>query len=346
LVSESILHVVPGAVSSRLSGDYEKGARPQLEVLYEKAKAAQWDPEKDLAWQTPVDPEALGALEAPVMKGTVGRGADLTGTPVASWKAKEWSRFAVESMDWRLSQFLHGEQGALVCTARIVESVPWIDAKYVAATQVMDEARHVEVFARYVAEKRPGRYPINPHLGALLDDILRDSRWDMTCLGMQILVEGLALAAFGSLYQMTTEPLLKSLLRRVMADEARHVSFGVLGLRELYAGLSAAELKERQEFTFDATIRMRDRFNHEEVWERFGVAPPALRTLREGSRLAGQFPSLLFSRIVPNVKKLGLLDAGDGWLRDRFTEIGVVGYEESSNGDPRGASGGASGAVG
>ena len=143
----------------------------------------------------------------------------------------------MESQNWTLSQFMHGEQGALVCTAKIVESVPWIDAKYYAATQVMDEARHVEVFAKYLDDKLSGHYPINAHLRMLLDDIIADSRWDMTYLGMQIMVEGLALAAFGFMHQMTTEPLLKQLLRYVMADEARHVAFGVLSLQEYYEQL-------------------------------------------------------------------------------------------------------------
>ncbi len=152
----------------------------------------------------------------------------------SSWGDKEWIQFGVESQNWTLSQFMHGEQGALVCTAKIVESVPWIDAKYYAATQVMDEARHVEVFAKYLDDKLSGHYPINAHLRMLLDDIIADKRWDMTYLGMQIMVEGLALAAFGFMHQMTTEPLLKQLLRYVMSDEARHVAFGVLSLQEYY----------------------------------------------------------------------------------------------------------------
>ena len=166
---------------------------------------------------------------------------------------------------------MHGEQGALVCTAKIVETVPWIDAKYYASTQVMDEARHVEVFAKYLDDKLSGHYPINAHLKLLLDDIVNDSRWDMTYLGMQIMVEGLALAAFGFIHQLTTEPLLKQLLRYVMSDEARHVAFGVLSLKEYYAELSDAELRERQEFAFEAAVRMRDRFLQQEVWERMGL---------------------------------------------------------------------------
>jgi hypothetical protein len=179
----------------------------------------------------------------------------------------------MEFQNWSLSQFMHGEQGALICTAKIVETVPWIDAKYYASTQVMDEARHVEVFAKYLDTKLNGHYPLNAHLGLLLEDIIEDSRWDMTYLGMQIMVEGLALAAFGFMHQLSTEPLLKQLLRYVMSDEARHVAFGVLSLQEYYAELTSAELIERQEFAFEAAVRMRDRFLQQEVWERMGLNP-------------------------------------------------------------------------
>jgi hypothetical protein len=201
------------------------------------------------------------------------------------WGEKEWLQFGIENQNWMLSQFMHGEQGALLCTAKIVETVPWIDAKYYAATQVMDEARHVEVFSKYLDTKLSGHYPMNAHLGLLLDDIVSDSRWDMTYLGMQIMVEGLALAAFGFIHAMTTEPLLKKLLRYVMADEARHVAFGVLSLQEYYKELSAAELRERQEFAFEAAIRMKDRLIMQEVWERLEV-PPAdvIKMLLPGAR--------------------------------------------------------------
>jgi hypothetical protein len=161
--------------------------------------------------------------------------AALVGTPIEKFGVQEWLQVGIETQNWTLSQFMHGEQGALLCTAKIVETVPWIDAKYYAATQVMDEARHVEVFAKYLDTKLSGHYPINAHLKLLLDDIVDDSRWDMTYLGMQIMVEGLRPGAFGFMHQMTTEPLLKQLLRYVMSDEARHVAFGVLSLKEYYA---------------------------------------------------------------------------------------------------------------
>src|SRR6476646_10660083 len=223
---------------------------------------------------------------------------------------------------------MHGEQGALLCTARIVETVPWIDAKYYAATQVMDEARHVEVFARYLDEKLGSQYGINDNLKSILNDILADPRWDLTYLGMQIMVEGLALAAFGMLHQLTTEPLLKKLLRYVMSDEARHVAFGVLSLQEYYTELNSKEICERQEFAFEAAVRMRDRFLQQEVFERMGVDVKDALTLVLEDDTRAMFQGMLFSKIVPNCKKLGLLDAGDGWLRERFSELGVIQFED------------------
>ena len=214
----------------------------------------------------------IGAGTTDVAIFTNGATADAyAGTPVEKWGEKEWQQFGIESRRWTLSQFLHGEQGALICTAKIVETVPWYDAKLYASTQVVDEARHVEVFARYLEEKLGGEYQINVHLRMLLDDIINDSRWDMTYLGMQIMVEGLALAAFGFMQQMTTEPLLKKLLRYVMSDEARHVAFGVLSLQDFYTELDSKEIRERQEFAYEAAVRMRDRFLQQEVWERMGI---------------------------------------------------------------------------
>jgi hypothetical protein len=145
---------------------------------------------------------------------------------------------------------------------------------------------------------------------------------------MQIMVEGLALAAFGFMHQMTTEPLLKQLLRYVMSDEARHVAFGVLSLKEYYAELSAAEIRERQEFAFEAAVRMRDRFLQQEVWDRMGVDVKQATKLVMLDETRKIFQSMLFSKIVPNCKKLGLLDAADGWLRQRFTELGVIQFED------------------
>jgi len=323
-INETI-HAVKDNAEAIFTWDYEKGARPALNKLYEKAKNSMWNGETDLDWSIEVDQEKLAAMGLTQGDQTL----DVTGTCFQNWTDKEWIQLDIQMQNFALSQFMHGEQGALICTAKIVETVPWIDAKYYASTQVMDEARHVEVFAKYLDTKLSGHYHMNAHLGMLLDDIIEDSRWDMTYLGMQIMVEGLALAAFGFMYQLTQEPLLKQLLRYVMSDEARHVAFGVLSLKEYYAELSDHEMMERQEFAFEAAVRMRDRMLLQtEVWDRMGVPAKEAIELTRLTPEAMMFNQLLFSKIVPNCKKLGLLEPNGGWLRKRFQEIGVIQFED------------------
>jgi hypothetical protein len=323
------IHAVRAEYDAIFTWDYER-SRESLVKLYEKAKTSQWNASTDLDWSVDVDPEKVsselgggGARRFEALR-------EAEGSPVKHFGDKEWNKVGIELQNSLLSQFMHGEQGALLCTARIVETVPWIDAKYYAATQVMDEARHVEVFARYLAEKLGSQYRINDNLRQILDDILADPRWDIAYLGMQIMVEGLALAAFGMMHTITSEPLLKKLLRYVMSDEARHVAFGVLSLQEYYKELTDAEMRERQEFAFDVAQRLQRRFGQAEVWERMGVDPNAVWATmdRVNPPAQQQFQHLLFSKIVPNCKKLGLLDAAGGWLRDRFTEIGVIHFED------------------
>ncbi len=321
-------HRVPDNCPAEFTWDYDKGAKPQLDKLYEKAKKAQWNGQTDLDWSIEVDQERVVMNNAAANQDQMQWGpAELAGTVLETWGDKEWLKFGMENQNWLLSQFMHGEQGALLCTAKIVETVPWIDAKYYAATQVVDEARHVEVFSKYLDTKLSGHYPMNGHLGLLLDDIVSDSRWDMTYLGMQIMVEGLALAAFGFIHSMTTEPLLKKMLRYVMADEARHVAFGVLSLQEYYQELNSAELRERQEFAFEAAIRMKDRLIMQEVWERLEVPQADVVKVYSHAPDRDDFQILLFSKIVPNLRKLGLLDAADGWLREKFTDMGAIAFE-------------------
>ncbi|HLI53305.1 MAG TPA: ferritin-like domain-containing protein [Acidimicrobiales bacterium] len=323
-----VLHEIATNSGVLFTWDYRR-SRPALAKLYEKGKAAQWNATTDLPWETEVDWDELsefataqGQRFAPLR--------DDPDSPLSSWGEKEWRRFAVESQTATLSQFLHGEQGALICTGLITATVPWVDAKYYAASQVADEARHVEVFGRYIEEKTSGAYPISPQLRGLLDTIIADGRWDITYLGMQIMVEGLALAAFGFMHMLTQEPLLKQLLRYVMSDEARHVAFGVLSLKEVYEGLDSAEIRERQEFAYEAAVRLRNRFMVEEVWERLGADPKKVIAWLEERQNPGRrmFQAMLFSKIVPNCKKLGLLDAGDGWLRQKFGELGVLEFED------------------
>ncbi|MCE7884489.1 MAG: ferritin-like domain-containing protein [Actinobacteria bacterium ATB1] len=324
------MHPVPSGGSTLFTWDYGQDLEP-LVRLYEKAKSSQWNATTDLDWTIDVDQEKVAESNMainPQNQYFQQVAAEDRSFPLHGWTRDQFKQVAIESQSYVLSQFMHGEQGALLCTAKIVEQVPWIDAKYYGATQVMDEARHVEVFARYLNEKLDGEYPINGHLLLLLDDILRDERWDMTYLGMQIMVEGLALAAFSAIQMLTTEPLLKKLLRYVMSDEARHVAFGVLSLKEAYAEMSAVELRERQEFAFEAGLRMRDRLFNQDLWIKLGVDPKALLTWLNENTSNRQAQGLLFSKIVPNLKKLGLLDAADGWLRHKYEEMGVIQFED------------------
>lgn len=319
-------HIVKNNADSIFTWDYSL-ARPTLRRLYEKAKTGQWNGTTDLDWSTDVDIEK-SIFEDSQILGTGMEQQLYADTALGKWGDKEWLEFGIEGRKWQLSQFLHGEQGALICTAKITETVPWYDAKLYASTQVVDEARHVEVFARYLDEKMGGGYQVNTHLRLLLDDIINDSRWDMTYLGMQIMVEGLALAAFGFLHATTNEPLLKKLLRYVMSDEARHVAFGVLSLQEVYANMSDKELMDRTEFAYEASVRMRDRFLQQEVWDRMGVNTKEIAPMMLQDPSRQLFQQMLFSKIVPNCKKLGLLDRNDKWLRHKFEEMGVIQFED------------------
>ncbi|MDQ3177278.1 MAG: ferritin-like domain-containing protein [Actinomycetota bacterium] len=322
---DEIEHIVKDNADALFTWDYTL-ARPALRKLYEKSKNSQWNGATDLAWDTPVDIEKVIADD---QANALGFDTEFySDSVVGNWDDAKWQEFGIDQRRWMLSQFLHGEQGALLCTAKITETVPWYDAKLYAAQQVVDEARHVEVFGRYLEEKWEGNFVVNSHLRMLLDDIIGDSRWDMTYLGMQIMVEGLALAAFGFMRQLTTEPLLSQMLRYVMADEARHVAFGVLSLKEVYDGMSDAELKDRQEFAYEAAVRMRDRFLSQEVWELHGVNPRDIVPVVLQDPTRALFQQMLFTKIVPNCKKLGLLDRNDSWLRHRFEEMGVIQFED------------------
>ncbi len=312
--------------------DYERD-RGQLVTLYNKAMGSQWNSVKDLDWSIEVDPERLVAeQETPVLK--VARVAGtLPGSPMAKWTEKEYAQLGIEFFKANLSQFMHGEQGAMMTAAKIVETVPWIDAKYYASTQTMDEARHTEVFAKYLHTKLGDAYPMSPFLKAQIWGLLEDSRWDIAYLGMQIVIESLALAAFGDMLRRIKEPLLTKLLRYVMSDEARHVAFGVLTLSEFYGDLSESELKERQEFLVDATLNQRARATTPEVWERLGTTGeavfPFLMQAAEQMKtnLLGGFARGFFAKLVPNVRKLGLLDANNGFLREKWGEAGLLEFE-------------------
>ena len=290
--------------------------RQELTNLYEKAKRDQWNATDQLAWGTSVDPESelVPDFQIPIY-----------GTHI--WEKLtpgEVKKLRREALSWTLSQFMHGEQGALLATAQIVDATPSIESKFYAATQVMDEARHVEVYSRYLREKLTRQYPCNAHLKTLLDQILTDGRWDMKYLGMQIMVEGLAMAAFGFMHKMCNEPLLKDLTHYVMRDESRHVAFGVLSLSDYFMDMKPSEKRDREEFLAEGCRLMRDRLLMEDVWVEMGWPVDEVREIVLHSPQMQEFRMLLFSKIVPNVKRLGLLTP---FVRERFAELGILQFE-------------------
>jgi len=308
---------VPGAFDTLFAWEYQD-ARDALRTLYEKGKRLQWNASERIDWTQDLDPENPQGLPDEAIA--------IHGSEV--WEklgAKERANVRRHIQAWQNSQFLHGEQGALVCTAKIVQQVPSVDAKFYAATQVMDEARHVETYARLLHEKFELAYPITPTLKKLLDNILADARWDMTYLGMQVLIEGLALAAFANIRDQAQNPLAAAVNAYVMQDEARHVAFGRLALREYYPQLTQAERDEREEFAVEACYLMRDRFLAEEVWETLGLPVERCVAHAEQSENMRHFRSLLFTRIVPTIKMIGLWGPK---IRRAYANMGVLDFAD------------------
>ncbi|HEV3124953.1 MAG TPA: ferritin-like domain-containing protein [Candidatus Dormibacteraeota bacterium] len=298
--------------------EYDEG-REKLLGLYEKGKARQWNSRERLDWAIPVDPDdPLGTPDAyvPIFASPIWERLD---RPMIGTVKRHLA-------SWQWSQFLHGEQGALICAAKIVQTVPDIDSKFYAATQVVDEARHVETYSRFLQEKIGLAYPINPYLRSLLDDVIRDQRWDMTYLGMQVLIEGLALAAFGLIRDVAENPLASAVNAYVMQDESRHVAFGRLALRDYYRELTDKERDDREQFCVEACYLMRDRFLAEELWDNLGLGAEECVSFVRDSELQLQFRSLLFTRIVPTLRDIGLFGER---IRKAFGDMGVIGYAET-----------------
>ena len=302
--------------------DWEYALRQQgLLALYEKGKKNLWNA-ADLDWSTEVDMERM-------MRERAAGGGQLMNqlmNPPRKLEEPELVTLQLHMNAFMLSQFLHGEQGALVATAKIVQTVPWEEAKFYAAIQVADEARHVEVYHRYLTEKLGLSFEVHPSLQTLLDDIVRDPRWDLTFLGMQVMVEGLALAAFGLLRMMMPgEPLIQDITTRIMGDESRHVAFGVIALEDLYTKeMSAAELREREDFVIESTHLLRERLLMHQVFERLGWDQDVWVEWAKHTPFMIGFRQMTFSKIVPNLKRLGLLTPR---VRDAFAKLDLLRFE-------------------
>ena len=314
---ESTQWKVGGTTETVFNWEYDE-PRDRLLTLYEKGKRKQWDAQTLINWDLDLDLEDQAFF--PDMY------VPIYGSP--SWEKMnraEKDKVRHHYSAWLNSQFLHGEQGALICSAKIVQTVPDIDSKFYAATQVMDEARHVEAYNKFLLDKLEMAYPIHPQLALLLDQTVADSRWDITYLGMQVMIEGVALAAFSLIRDFTEHPLPRSLNAYVMKDEARHVAFGLLALQDAYKDLTQAERHEREDFVIEAARLLRDRIVAEELYENLGLPVDECLEFLEQSDIMRIYRQQLFARVVPTVKRIGLWSDK---IQQAFIDLDVLAFAD------------------
>ena len=333
MTQEDVQHVAE-IFNTPLTGSYNwdyRVADNRIQRLYELGKTLNWNGSLDVHWdqtpdwheQTPITPASVDEFLA---------SADWTGyAPFDALSTERKLEFFKHDFAWSLSQFLHGEQGALLVASQLASCAPSFNAKLYAASQTFDEARHVEVFNRYLQTKVGLSYPVNQGLKSLLDKILTDERWDLKFIGMQIVLEGLALAAFHIAMNDTDDPVLKELLYLVIRDEARHVTFGVNYLEEFVATLSEEEKEDRAQFAYEACIVSRDRLIPTDVYRHFGWDVEETRQVLVERGLNADFLNMLYARIIPNLSRIGLLT---DQIRPKFEEMGVLDFENlATDGD-------------
>jgi hypothetical protein len=317
---ESVVEIFNTPLTGAYNWDYQQG-RTRINKLYELGKKLNWNASVDLDWSIPFSRDEFAIDEA--FNPFVGYEEYEAMSP-AERVNFSWHRIASQ-----LSQFLHGEQGALLVASQLASCAPSYDAKLYAASQTFDEARHVEVFSRYLHERVRIMYPMSPNLKLLIDKVLTDPRWDLKFIGMQIIIEGLALAAFNTMKMVCRDPLLKQLIHYVIRDEARHVTFGVNYLEEYCRTLTREEVEDRAQFAFEACVIMRDRLAPTEIFENFGwnvekARERLLKSLSGNSESRQTFAQLLFGRVIPNLKRIGLLTER---VRPQYEQLGVLEFE-------------------
>ena len=316
---EDIIEIFNTPLTGSYNWDYTT-ADNRLNKLYELGKKLNWNGSIDLNWDNHITKD-----EFPMKAELIAR---MEG-PLSMLPEDQKLQYMRHDQAWALSQFLHGEQGALLVASQLVSCAPTYQAKLYAASQTFDEARHVEVFNRYIQRVHGMEYPINKNLKALIDKILTDPRWDLKFIGMQIIIEGLALAAFQTTKETTNCPLLRQLVHYVIRDEARHVTFGVNYLEEFLQTLTEEELEDRAMFCYEACVIMRDRIINTELpakW--FNMSEDDIRELIANDETNDQFRNLLFTRVLPNLKRIGLLT---DTVKPLYEELGLLQYQDSDS---------------
>ncbi len=314
---EDIVEIFQTPLTGAYNWDYT-AADNRLSKLYELGKKLNWNATMDLDWSKDHHPHTEWPTNPEFQQ--------LAGfKPYDDLSEEGKIECAWHLLASGLSQIVHGEQGAMLVASQLVSCAPTYNAKLYAASQTFDEARHVEVFHKYLRERIGMTYPVMPGLKLLLDKILTDPRWDLKFIGMQIIIEGLALAAFERQRIAAMDPLLKDIFYLVIRDEARHVTFGVNYLEEFVQTLSDEEKEDRAEFAYEACVVMRNRFGSNNVMNHYGWNVDEAQEVLNQSESASLFNNLLFSKIMPNLKRIGLLTEK---TQEKYEEMNILQFQD------------------
>jgi len=291
-----------------------KSEAEDLRRLYEKGKAGQWDAQTDLDWSIPFTKDDWNLnLEASMLANVV----LLSGGDEATQKAAMF-----DEIGYQLSQLLHGEQAALQLCGQLTNVCESMDQKFYAASQVIDEARHIEVFAKFVSEKIGTIYPIGGDLKTLLDILLKAEGMQKKVLGMQTLFEGMAVGIMDMMRRESKNELLSTMLHRVEQDESRHAAFGVLNMRRIVHEAATDEMEEMEDWAFEIleTLNANQQLEMLRLFApKYGFDPEAVVAMTTQLPNFAELNSPVYTHtVVPNLRNLGLLtDRTESKWRDR-----------------------------
>lgn len=304
-------HTLQSSFETVYQRDYAVQAA-DMRRLYENAKRDQWNAARDIDWAQPVE------LDAGIFADGM-----IDGHGSAVWNKldrKMQRQLNVEFSCWRLSQLLHGEEGAMLACSQLVNMVPTNDAKFFQSTQTVDEARHAEVLARYLNEKCEGRvYPVTRNIKLLFDYLLGEGKWFLKTVGLQLVGETFAVGLFRMVAETAADPMLRTISKKILADESRHMGFSVLGLPDLIASLSPTDMRELEDFTAEACrLVLRGQFPRE-AFERVGLTEHDIKEIErirvENAKsndyvlFRQTFRREMYTQVVANMKKVGLMTA-------------------------------------
>jgi hypothetical protein len=297
----------------------------ELRRLYEKGKVNQWNAETDLDWEVPVSRDDWVVNPQASMLAQV---TAMLGKDEATQKAA-----AFDEIDYLLSQLLHGEQAALQLCGQLTNVCDKMDEKWYAASQTIDEARHIEAFSKFLQRKMGTIYPVGATLKTLLDILLEADTAQKKTLGMQTLFEGMAVGIMNMLRQECRNPLLSETLRRVEQDEARHAAFGVLMMRRV---VREAEPEQRHEME-DWAFSILEALNANQQLDmlhllgpKYGIDPEETTKVFLSLPNFAELNSMAYMHtVVPNLRNLGLISerTEEGWRRVGMLVDGAPGVK-------------------